>query len=631
MKLYPLIFLVAVATFSVAQAKERIISFDVDMVVRKDASVFVRESITVFCERKEIVRGIVRDIPTRYSGVLGTVYEAPVTIQSISMDGHSMPYTVQQVADGLIITIKDEANLLPIGRHTFVVEYLVNWQVAFFDTSSEIFWASVPGISHLKACGNAYGSTGSKRPITDTFDEPDEPHEELYWNAVGTGCRFVVEKATVRVVLPDGVPVSAIRVAGYRGEYHECDLLGFNATVDAQGVAHFATTKPLSPKNGFTIVVGWPVGFVERPSFWRCCAHFVYDNPFFLLMLFSLIALFVIAIIALVRMKRANRPGIIIPLFYPPHDILPGLARFIVKQRGDEKCLAAEIVQMAVDGFITIHYKPSSFGAGTYSLKKIADLPAHESFMRKKVFEYLFQRSATLVIDARWENRDSLIGAQLFLTREYERRYAGQYFDDNSFWIGLIFILSCLSIALIGLGMSFSGKETWFGIFIGSLLLINLVVNKYSQTYSEVGRALVDQLAGFKLFLTTTEVERLRVVGTPPTRTPELYEKYLPYAMALDVEQEWSYQFAPIFAQYAQVGKDYAPAWFSGQQWSLLGANALGNQMAKAVRGAVTHLDNANNNGNNISTPPGDRPGSNSGFGGGYTGGGGGGGGVGGC
>lgn len=614
----------AIFTLSAVQAKERIISFDVDMIVRKDASVFVRESITVFCERKEIVRGIVRDIPTRYSGVLGTIYEAPITIQSVAMDGHSTPYTVKQVVDGVIITIKDEANLLPLGRHTFVVEYIVNWQVAFFDNSSEIFWASVPGVSLLKACGNMYRSS---RSITDTGDEP---HEELYWNAVGTGCRFMIEKATARVVLPNGVPASAIRVAGFRGEHYECDLLGFDTSVDAQGVAYFSTTKPLSPKNGFTIVVGWPVGFVERPSFWRCCAHFVYDNPFFLLMLFSLITLFVIAIIALVRMKRANRPGIIIPLFYPPHEILPGLARFIVRQRGDEKCLAAEIVQMAVDGFLTIHYKPSSFGAGTYSLKKIADLPAQESFMRKKVFEYLFQRSATLVIDARWENRDSLIGAQLFLTREYERRYAGQYFDDNSFWVGLIFLLSCLSIALIGLGMSFSGKETWFGIFIGSLLLINLVVNKYSQTYSEVGRALVDQLAGFKLFLTTAEVERLRVVGTPPTRTPELYEKYLPYAMALDVEQEWSYQFAPIFAQYAQVGKDYAPAWFSGQQWSLLGANALGNQMAKAVHGVVTHLDNVNN-GSKISTPPGDRPGSNSGFGGGYTGGGGGGGGVGGC
>jgi len=256
-------------------ARERITLLDVDIVVRKDASILVRESITVFCERKEIIRGIVRDIPTRYSGFLGTVYEAPIMVQSITMDGNTIPYVINNAVDGIIMTIKDDQKLLPIGLHTFVIEYIVNWQIAFFDETAENFWASVPGISLLKNLGNRYHSGQA------TADSFEESHEELYWNAVGTGCRFIVERARVRVILPIGISSNSIRVAGYRGEYEERDILGFNATVDAQGVAHFETTYSLPPRNGFTIVVGWPPGFIEKPSWWSCFAHFVHDNPFF--------------------------------------------------------------------------------------------------------------------------------------------------------------------------------------------------------------------------------------------------------------------------------------------------------------------------------------------------------------
>lgn len=31
----------------------------------------------------------------------------------------------------------------------------------------------------------------------------------------------------------------------------------------------------------------------------------------------------------------------------------------------------------------------------------------------------------------------------------------------------------------------------------------------------------------------TAEIDRMKVIGTPPTKTPELYEKYLPYALPL--------------------------------------------------------------------------------------------------
>ena len=39
----------------------------------------------------------------------------------------------------------------------------------------------------------------------------------------------------------------------------------------------------------------------------------------------------------------------------------------------------------------------------------------------------------------------------------------------------------------------------------------------------------------------------------PSEKTPELFEKYLPYCLALDVENEWSEQFANVLARAQDV------------------------------------------------------------------------------
>jgi hypothetical protein len=43
-------------------------------------------------------------------------------------------------------------------------------------------------------------------------------------------------------------------------------------------------------------------------------------------------------------------------------------------------------------------------------------------------------------------------------------------------------------------------------------------------------------------------MERLNQLN-PPEKTPELFEKFLPYALALNVEQEWCEKFADVLAQ----------------------------------------------------------------------------------
>jgi len=136
--------------------------------------------------------------------------------------------------------------------------------------------------------------------------------------------------------------------------------------------------------------------------------------------------------------------------------------------------------------------------------------------------------------------------------------------------------------------------------------------------YTDEGQKLHDQVEGFKLFLQTTEPDRLKVIGTPPTKTPQLWETYLPYAIALGVEKQWSQQFAPVFAKLEQKGTPYTPVWYIGPgRFTAADTPLFASHVGSSLNSAITAA----------STPPGSRSGAG---GRGGAGGGGGGGGAGG-
>lgn len=146
-------------------------------------------------------------------------------------------------------------------------------------------------------------------------------------------------------------------------------------------------------------------------------------------------------------------------------------------------------------------------------------------------------------------------------------------------------------------------------IVIVILGIMSAVFGSTLKSYTREGRQLVDQIAGFRLYLSVTEKDRLNLLN-PPERTPEMFEKYLPYALALDVEQRWSQQFASVFARMAAEGRPYIPVWYYGAYWNPVNPAAFASHMGTGFTNAISASAVA--------------PGSKSGFGGGGFGGGGG-------
>jgi uncharacterized membrane protein YgcG len=94
-----------------------------------------------------------------------------------------------------------------------------------------------------------------------------------------------------------------------------------------------------------------------------------------------------------------------------------------------------------------------------------------------------------------------------------------------------------------------------------------------------IGTRTLEKVLGFEEFLTRVESDRFQRV----VKTPELFEKFLPFAMALGVEKNWARAFDGIYTQ--------PPAWYHGANMTdFRPRNLTGNlsQLSAAAAAAMT-------------------------------------------
>ena len=222
----------------------------------------------------------------------------------------------------------------------------------------------------------------------------------------------------------------------------------------------------------------------------------------------------------------------------------------------------------------------------------------------------LFSDGPVLDLD---DKNHAIIGeARTVHRKALKRDYLNIYFRRNS---GLLLPPILVSLVMLGVILFLQAITPMVvGLFV-VILALHLLFAYLLKAPTPKGRLLMDKLNGFKLYLEVAEKDDLNL-RHPPDKTPELFERYLPFAVALGVEQAWADQFTRVFATLnAEQGVDYRPRWYGGDfNCTRLSnfADNVGSSFASAISSAATP------------------PGSSSGVGGGSSGGGGGGGGGGG-
>ena len=174
--------------------------------------------------------------------------------------------------------------------------------------------------------------------------------------------------------------------------------------------------------------------------------------------------------------------------------------------------------------------------------------------------------------------------------------------------------------ALFAVFMVF-GSGPWAGTAILYAALLNLIFYHLIPAPTPLGRKVMDEIEGFRHYLSVAEEDRLNlyVPEEAPEKTPELFEQFLPYALALGCEQQWSQKFDSVLRAAGQSpgSSDWTPSYYSGS------VSGLGSSFASSIGSSLSSSLAASSSAPSSS-------GGFSGGGGGSSGGGGGGGGGGG-
>ena len=85
-----------------------------------------------------------------------------------------------------------------------------------------------------------------------------------------------------------------------------------------------------------------------------------------------------------------------------------------------------------------------------------------------------------------------------------------------------------------------------FGLMLAAIVAIHLIFSPQMKCLTAKGREVSDQIEGYRQFLMSVEQDRLDKLNTP-SRSPELLNSSLPYAIALDVKQAWGDHLSEAF------------------------------------------------------------------------------------
>jgi uncharacterized membrane protein YgcG len=564
--------LLAALVCSGAVADERILSYDIEVRVDKDGALDVTEHITVRAEGSQIRRGIYRDFPTRYRDRYGNRVVVDLKVQAVLRNDQVEPWFTEERDNGVRINTGND-NFLPVpADYTYTLRYRTTRQLGFF-----------------------------------------ADHDELYWNAIGTGWAFMIDRGTVDVYLPAPVDPDKLRAEGYTG-YQGSKEQDYRAEIVEPGHARWQLTRPLMPSEGFTIVLSFPKGLIAAPSVAQRFAWILKDNRGVLVALLGLILLIFYCVREWARVGRDPRKGVIIARYEPPEGQTPASLRFLMRMGYDMRCFSSEVLALAVAGCLRIVHDKGLF-KDDWKLERANVPPEGSSAGQRALFAGLFKDGKS-ELELKKTNATTVQGARRAHSKAIDGLLEPRYYKQNNGSIGKAILIGAVAVLLAFWIAGEAGKPAV--IVIGALMAITLLIfGRLVKAPTAEGRKLMDEVEGLKLYLSVAErdeLARMQGPGAPPTLDEKRYEILLPYAVALEVEDAWTKKFTAAVGVAAAAEATRRIAWYHGGNVSDLGSltRAVGSTLTSQIASSATP------------------PGSSSGSGGGGSSGGGGGGGGGG-
>jgi uncharacterized membrane protein YgcG len=428
-------------------------------------------------------------------------------------------------------------------------------------------------------------ATDAVRTITLTYRVKNglkffEDHDELYWNVTGDEWDVPVGNASAQILLPQGVTgVRATEYTGARGSRAQnADVTTSDSSVEV------SMLRPLGFHEGLTVVVGWDKGFVKEPGTADLINQFLASNwP-----LFFPVLVFAFMFWLWYTRGRDPRAGPIAVQYAPPDGLTPAEAGTMLDETAAIHDITATIVDLAVRGYIVIEEQDKSQMLGLlhnkdyiFHLKKgpkeWADLKSHELVLLAALF------FNGLVADVPLSSLENQFYKNLPNIKNsiFDELMERGYFQHRPDYVRSAFVGGGIAMGVVfffmGNAMAQKTGMAPTPFFIAAILSGGIIAGFgwFMSARTLSGVKALSGVLGFEDFLTHVEAGRMDRIN----QTPETFEKFLPFAMALGVEKKWVGAFQNIYSQ--------PPSWYQGGYYNggfqpLMFVNSLDMMTARA-------------------------------------------------
>ena len=545
-------------------ASEQVDDFTATIKINPDSSLEITEQITYNFGDEER-HGIYRDIPYKYKARGGNYNLRLSDFAVVDGAGEPVKFDVSNNKNYKRIKIGSASELVS-GIKVYKISYRVERAVNYF---------------------------------------PE--YDELYWNVTGDEWEVPIMQSKARVILPAVSPEDSLQVecfAGPVGSRKNCVSKRYEYSGEDKVKGFVFVNDKFKAGEGMTVVIGIPKGDITKPPFWKNIFYIITDN---IILGMPLAAFIILFYLWRTKGKDPEGKGAIIARFGAPDNLTPGEVGTIIDERAHKKDVSAEIINLAVKGYLKIKRLPARglLKDDDYELTKLKEAGDLESSVERKLLDSLFSGSKKEIklseLKDKFYKDLEKIKKELYRTTSKKKYFLKNPRVVRSRYIGV-------GIAVIIAGW-FAGSVFGFlgvaAVAVTGLLII--IFGFFMPVKTAKGVLAREHILGLKLYLTVAEKDRLKFHNAPK-KDPRHFEELLPYAMVLGVEKEWAKQFEGIY--------DKSPSWYSdsaGGHFSALGlTSGLSSFQSKADTTMSSRPSSASSGGSGFSGG-----GSGGGFGGG--------------
>lgn len=469
--------------------------------INEDNTVDVSERL-IYNFGDQVRHGIFREIPYKYS-VKGGNFTVGLEVLSV-MDENNQPYvySVSRALGKVKIQIGDLSQTVS-GIKTYVISYRLNRVINFLDD-----------------------------------------HDELYWNVTGNDWPVVIDRAGVKVLLPQSTAAEDLLMSCFTGALGETtqDCQISNVTENSVG---YNVYKTLAPGQGFTIVLGWPKGVLRPPTAFQQIYWVLKDNP---LLPLPLLVFALMYVLWFFHGRDLGAKRSIIPNYEAPDNLLPAEVGSLIDERVNLTDLSATLIDLAVRGYIKISELPKN----DWELIKLKDFVDLKDWELSYISAIFADKTAIKISDLK-NQLPSKLGK--IKSEVYRALVQKNYFPVSPAKVRQKYQLAALALFFAGIIVTpFFGS----GLNTVALLISGLVVfwlGQYMPYKTREGTRAHQDILGYKMYLSVAEKDRINFHNAPQ-KNPQLFEKHLPFAMVLGVEKKWAKEFENIYLNQ--------PSWYQG-------------------------------------------------------------------